>query len=281
MRIRRKQRRIHLGRLIGISLIALLGAYTVVFVAVSSAESETDCFVTLRDGRRLAYRIVNPNEAGADRTRLIFVHGAPADAGSWNRLLDRYQKELESFEVVVVDRLGYGNSTREPETELRAHARSLEPLLTPGTLLVGHSYGGPVVLRAAAEFPELIKGVVLVAGACDPQMNDAQWLRRAIGALAPVIPDAWDAANLELLALTVENVSMRELLGEVSCSIGIVHGAWDPVCPQDGTIEYLRNELPRASAMRVESLGRTGHNVHLSNPGAIVELIHWAADNPG
>mgnify|MGYP006422752319 CR=1 FL=1 len=100
-------------------------------------------------------------------------------------------------------RLGYGNSTPGHELSLEAHARSLEPFLT-GTfssdaqrgvrpILVGHSCGGPVALRAAVEYPDLVGGVVLVAGATDPYMQDSRWFRRLVNRVSLVVPEPWEA----------------------------------------------------------------------------------------
>ncbi len=265
-------------RVATIATFILVAGYSGVHAAVSTAKSNTDKLIELNDGRRLAYRVVNPtDDVQSTRQRLILVHGAPADATSWRRLLDAHVDELSSFEIVVVDRLGYGNSTTESEESLEAHAASLEPLLTPGCILVGHSYGGPVVLRAAADFPGLIGGIVIAAGACDPYMNDAQWFRQAVDAAELVTPQPWTNANRELLALTDDNQAMIELVDQVTCRVAVIHGTWDPVCPHDGTVGYLRESLTNAADIRVQSLPRAGHNVHLSHPEEIVTLVKWIA----
>ena len=45
--------------------------------------------------------------------------------------------------------------------------------------------------------------LVLVAGACDAEMQDAIWARKLGVAFSFAMPDSWDAANRELLALGV------------------------------------------------------------------------------
>ena len=100
------------------------------------AASPTDQFVTISDGRTLAYAIAREG----DRGRVIFVHGSPAHAGSWNKLLRSQGDRLDGLEVVVVDRLGYGHSTHGTETSLEAQARAIEPLITQDAILVGHAH---------------------------------------------------------------------------------------------------------------------------------------------
>jgi len=148
----------------------------------------------------------------------------------------------------------------------------VRPLLTPGTILVGHSYGCPAALRAAADYPELVGGLVLVAGACDAEMQDAIWARKLGVAFSFAMPDSWDTANRELLALTDENDAMRDLLDRVVCPVVIVHGTWDPVCPHDGTVQYLQGALVNAD-VRVVSLKHAGHNLHLTHPEVVAREI--------
>ena len=259
----------------GIFVAMLSVAWAVVYAVVALAVSPADQSVPLPDGRSLAYMILQ--DAPPTARRVILVHGAPANASSWNLLLRKGARDLAGLELLAVDRLGYGNSSAGSELSLAEHARSLEPLLGDGVILVGHSYGGPVVLRAAAEFPDRVGGIVLVAGACDPYMNDSQITRRAINAVALAIPEPWVVANRELLALTGENRDMIDLLDRVTCPVVVVHGTWDPVCPHDGTVEYLKRSLVSSSGVRVVSLERVGHNIHLTRPAVLAGEIRALA----
>jgi len=269
---RRRGRALLLG-----AFTLLVGGYGATYAAVSSAASDADRALRLPDGRVLAYRVLRRPQSA--RARLILVHGAPADSGSWRRLWESQANVLADFEVIAPDRLGYGASSPGVETSLAAHARSLEGLLGESTVLVGHSYGAPVALRAAAEFPDRVAGVVLVAGACDPYMDDAEWFRELVDAAGAAVPRPWRVANAELLALTAENRAMMPLLERVRCPVVVVHGTWDPVCPHEGAVGAVRRLVPGA-AVRVVSLPRAGHNLHLSHPGVVAESIGSVAPRP-
>jgi len=259
-----------LKRVAGFGAGALVLGYGVTCVVVAQDRSPTTRMTSPDDGPPVAYRLV---QTGAPAGRVVLIHGAPTNAGSWSSFIDGYGATLGAREIVAPDRLGYGNSGGSESLRLEEHARSLAPLITPGAVLVGHSYGGPVALRAACEYPDRIGGIVLVAGACDADMEDAQWARRVVDSLAPVVPKPWEVANRELLALSEENDSMRPLLERVRCPIVVVHGTWDPVCPHDGTVSYLESSFPNARSVRVRSLDRAGHNLHLSRPEVIAEEI--------
>jgi pimeloyl-ACP methyl ester carboxylesterase len=270
----------HKAKSAGLVGAALLSAYATVFIAVGCSSSPTDQTVRLTDGRNMAYMRWNSDEEAT--ARVVLVHGAPADASSWTRL--RRQADLPAVEWIAVDRLGYGNSSRETESSLEEHARSLEPWLSDapprGVILVGHSYGGPVVLRAAADFPDRVRAIVLVAGACDAYMNDAQWFRRAVDGVSGAVPASWVAANRELLALTDENLAMETMLDRITCPVVIVHGTWDPVCPCHSTVAYLKSRLKNAGSISSVTLERVGHNIHLSHPERIAEEIECLLSSP-
>jgi len=258
---------------------SIVAAYSCVFLLVSCASSPTDQSTALNSGDRIAY--LTSNEDTGLPGKVVLVHGAPADATSWNKLITNHRGPLPR-EAVAIDRLGYGNSTSGRNTSLAQQAASLEPFLAPvhgrRPILVGHSYGGPVVLRAAVDYPDRVGGIVLVAGACDAYMNDSQWFRRSVDFIGIVVPEPWEVANAELLALTDENRAMESMLGRVVCPVVILHGTWDGVCPHDATIAYLQSRLVNAAEVRVVSLPRTGHNIHLSHPELIAEEVHRLAE---
>ena len=230
----------------------------------SSAAANT---LTTPDDRTLAYSHT-PNP---DAPRVVLIHGAPANSSSWSRLFPH----LEGYDVVALDRLGYGDSTSNAELRLGAHAASIEPLLTPGCVVVGHSYGAPVALRLAAEYPDRVAGLVLVAGATDPDMKDAQWFRRAVNSVPILLPESWENANRELLALTDENDAMRPLLTRITARVAALHGTRDPVCPHDSATEHLARELTSAAEVRIDSVHGAGHNLHLSHAEQVASLIDW------
>ncbi len=146
--------------------------------------------------------------------------------------------------------------------------------------MVGHSFGGPVALRAAVEYSDRLAGVVLVAGACDAYMNDAQWFRRGVDALGAAVPSAWSHANRELLALTDENLAMESTLDRVTCPVVMVHGTWDPVCPFESTRDYLASRLVSADDLRIVELERALHNLHASHASTVVEEIRRLMPQP-
>ncbi len=85
----------------------------------------------------------------------VLVHGAFADASSWNEVVERLHRK--------------GHTVVAPANPLRgiaadtAYLRSVLAQIEGPVLLVGHSYGGAVISNAATGVPN-VEGLVFVAG---------------------------------------------------------------------------------------------------------------------
>jgi len=93
--------------------------------------------------------------AVAAKPTIILVHGAFADASSWNAVIARLEKD--GFKVIAAANPLRGVAS--DAADIAAIAQS-----EPGpVVLVGHSYGGPVITEAANGAAN-IKALVYVAG---------------------------------------------------------------------------------------------------------------------
>ena len=117
--------------------------------------------------------------AGEDRQLLVFVHGTPGSLRAFRTYLtDPLLRER--FHMVSVTRVGWTVGAESKEPSLEAQARALLPILEMdrsgrGAILMGHSYGGPVIARAAMDYTELVGGLVFVATTADPELSGPRW----------------------------------------------------------------------------------------------------------
>jgi len=94
----------------------------------------------------------------------VFVHGAFADASSWNGVIERLQQQ-EGYTVIA------------PPNPLRgvaadsAYLASLLNQIDGPVLLTGHSYGGAVITNAATSAPNVVGLVYVAAFAPDEGEN--------------------------------------------------------------------------------------------------------------
>ncbi|QHW32963.1 alpha/beta hydrolase [Paenibacillus rhizovicinus] len=96
----------------------------------------------------------------------VLVHGAWADAGFWDGVAAELRKQGHS--VYVPEYPGHGadfaNTTATHGMMSQAVADDIEALDLHNVVLVGHSFGGSVVQKAAELVPDRLKRIVFIDG---------------------------------------------------------------------------------------------------------------------
>ena len=98
----------------------------------------------------------------------VLIHGLSETREVWWRQVAHLE---QSMRVVAYDIRGFGNSpTGAADGTVRQFADDLGQLLsafgTGPAWLVGFSMGGVIAQRFALDFPQLTRGLVLVASSC-------------------------------------------------------------------------------------------------------------------
>ncbi|NWL89493.1 alpha/beta hydrolase [Paenibacillus sp. 79R4] len=119
----------------------------------------TSTFISTNNGRRLHYMV-----KGEGSPTVVFESGLGFSRSTWGLVHPAIAKATRA---VVYDRAGLGKS--EPDDKPRTLARMADDLsclldaLGPGPfILVGHSWGGPMIRVAASRNLARIRGLILV-----------------------------------------------------------------------------------------------------------------------
>ena len=112
---------------------------------------------------------------GGDAMRIVFVHGAMDRSTSFAKVRAR----LSAYETVAYDRRGYARSLDAgPARSFSGHRDDLEKVVDGRpSVLVGHSYGGNLVLALAGRCPEMVLATVVF----EPPMPWEPWWPDARG----------------------------------------------------------------------------------------------------
>ena len=128
-----------------------------------------------------------------DAHELVLLHGQPGSPADWQAVIARLPPQLRA---VAADRPGYGVSPH-PAGGFTANARALLDDLdargVASAVLVGHSWGGGVALRAASLAPDRVQAVVLLAGVGPGCLTSLDWLLAApgIGPVSSLLAFRW------------------------------------------------------------------------------------------
>lgn len=212
-------------------------------------------------GAPLDLRLATYRSGEPGGTRVIFVHGTPGSGDAW---ADYLSAAPPGYEFVSIDRPGFGLT--EPMRELVSindQAAVLRPLIEEANgevILVGHSLGGPIIARAAVDFPEKIGALVIVAGSLDPSLekiHPLQW----VGEWPPfvwMLPSALKHSNRELIALKPYLVELQPRLAEIEAPVFIVHGTKDNLVPYEN-VRFMQETMTNATIFEVMTLDGANH----------------------
>lgn len=207
------------------------------------------------------YVEVNGPASGAPpRPLLVFVHGTPGSLSAFRRYLgDPLLRER--FHMIAVTRPGWAGDGTEPLLERQA--RALAPFLRRdrtgrGAILMGHSYGGPVIARAAMDHPELVAGLAFVASTGDPALSGPRWYNR-MAAVAPrfLLGGGLAAANVEIMAVRPQLEEMLPRWRDLTMPALVVQGGRDRLVHPDNAA-FIEEALSGAPVTSIRLRGK-GH----------------------
>ncbi|HET8529004.1 MAG TPA: alpha/beta hydrolase [Gaiellaceae bacterium] len=167
------------------------------------------------------------------RPRLLLVHGSVVGGeATWGA-----QRPLEArFELVVPTRRGFPPGPEVAAVDFEEEARWLEPLVEPGTHLVGHSYGGVICLFAAVLYPGRLRSLCVVEPPClgvaagDPAVDafvarsTALWERRSD-------PETFLRAFLETVGAPVPSGRFSPALLQGARTLMVERYPWEAEIP--------------------------------------------------
>ena len=206
------------------------------------------------------------------------MHGTP---GSWDNFSAYIEDPPPGLELVALDRPGFGSS--EPSHAVPAltdQVAAIEPLLVERDgrwpVLVGHSLGGPIIVRAAVEHPDRVGGLVVLAGNMDPELEDLRWYNHVGAFISPFLSRNLRNSNDELGPQRAELELLAPLLDQVRCPVLIVHGLDDDLVPFENA-EYLWDALENAARVELKPLEGENHVFLWTRPEVVRAAIEKVA----
>jgi pimeloyl-ACP methyl ester carboxylesterase len=260
------------------------------------------------DGWSLWYETYGERAEGLP---LLLIHGFTASASSW---LPQIETPSGSRFLIVPELPSHGRSRGQPractmEGLSGLMARLLDHLAVDRTDVAGHSFGGALALRFAAEFPDKVRSVTVInsnSGAADERFRErmipglermAAALRsRGITALqdSPINPargrrlpeELRQQLEQDFLALDPEAIAEFALaampdssalpyLEKVAAPVLVVVGTRD----QEFVGRY-RNIVNGLADVQVREIEGAGHAAHLEQPEAFERLLREFLASP-
>lgn len=235
--------------------------------------SYQDTTIKVKD-REIHYLQTGNKEAQS----LVFIHGSPGSWDAWKGYLSDSLLQ-KKYRLIAPDRPGFGYSDFRKSLDLTAQAEILNTFLAqidngkPITL-IGHSYGGPLIVKMALEAPGLHKNLMILSGALDPNAEKPEKWRKPLRwiPLKYLVPGALKPSNDELWFLKEDLVTMRPDLKYLTQNVTIIHGIEDSLVPYSN-VAFMEESFSKVTELKVISLENEDHFIVWSREDLIKETI--------
>jgi len=227
----------------------------------------------------------------SDRPTAVLIHGLSETREVWSRQQSFFEP---SMRVISYDIRGFGDSpTGAADGSVRQMADDLGQLLsafaTGPAWLVGFSMGGVIAQRFALDFPDLARGLILIASSCAVGRGGREFFRHRIeqvtkGGLESLAEtNDGDARgcfytdNEELIneykelrvgavrdpagylnacnaMLAIGENPLTPELGAIRCPTSVIAGEHDPYCPPKAS-KMISDAIPGAVLTIIEGVG--------------------------
>ena len=209
---------------------------------------------------------------------LFFVHGSP---GSWDAF-EKYMQDkdlLSKYRMISIDRPGFGYSQFGDAKNLQEQSDLITPLIkllqnNKPMYAVGHSLGGPMIVKLQMDNENLFAGLVLLAGSVDPtEEKPERWRFIVKGSpLQFFLPGAFRPSNEELVYLKKDLWETDKQWEKITCPVWIIHGDKDTFVPV-GNADYAKKKLTKAKSIEVKILKGARHFIPWEQYGDIKEVL--------
>jgi pimeloyl-ACP methyl ester carboxylesterase len=209
---------------------------------------------------------------------LFFVHGSP---GGWSAF-ERYMMDkdlLAKYRMISVDRPGFGYSQFGDAKNLQEQSNLISPLIKllqngKPVYAVGHSLGGPMIVKLQVDNENLFAGLVLLAASVDPSAEKPEKWRPVLDKtpLKYLLPGAFKPSNEELWYLKTDLKLLDKEWEKIKCRVWIVHGDKDGFVPVSN-VDYAKRKLINTQLVKIKILPGARHFIPWEQYNEIKEVL--------
>ena len=209
---------------------------------------------------------------------IVFVHGSPGSLDAYTRYIHN-DSLLSVADLIAYDRPGFGHSDfGKALPSLRAQAAVLNDLMNQLDYkrywLIGHSYGGAVILQTLIDNPGKIAGVGIIAGsvtyAMEPKSGWRKWIDLPF--IRVLLPFALKVSNDELMALRKDLRMIDDDWNTIKVPVSLMHGTKDVLVPYEN-IPLAKEKLVNADTVRTLVFEDENHFILWTQTEQIIKEI--------
>ncbi|MEL7118959.1 MAG: alpha/beta hydrolase [Bacteroidota bacterium] len=195
--------------------------------------------------------------------QILFLHGGPGSSNNFHKYLSN-KELLQEARLLALDRLGYGFSDYGRFTaSLQQHAAVSKYVLDQHpsnyNIIVGHSFGGPIAGKVAADYPKKIHAALMISPLNEPETEPIFWISHFARWKwsKSLLPIPVQLAGDEKFTHAEELRKIQPDWRSICCTITHMHGSWDFLAPLSNVF-YSQKNIP-AKYLHTIVIKRAGH----------------------
>jgi pimeloyl-ACP methyl ester carboxylesterase len=206
-------------------------------------------------------------KVGNDTLPTIFIiHGSP---GSWKRYREYLMDPdlLRHFRIIAIDRPGFGYSNPGHAYHLARQAKLIYGIVNQeqngrAFHLMGHSLGGPIVVKLAQDHPEAYTSLTILAGSISPYLERAEKWRDFFvhNPIQYLMPRPFRVCNTEIWYFKKDLYAMDTCYNRLTMPITFIHGDKDPLVPVQN-VDYGKAKLAFNNHVKVIIIPGANHYI--------------------
>ena len=146
--------------------------------------------------------------------------------------------------------------------------------------LIGHSYGGPLIVKMALDAP-IYDNLVILAGALDPKAEKSEKWRLPLTwiPLKYLVPGALKPSNDELWWLKKELIALESSLEVLKARTLIIHGKKDKLVPYSN-VPFMEKNFRNVDSLKVITLENENHFIVWTQEDLVKKsILEWVREN--
>ncbi len=195
---------------------------------------------------------------------LFFIHGSP---GSWDafKLYMMDTALLQHFRIISIDRPGFGYSSFGKALHLNEQAVLINTIIKKENNnkplhLIGHSIGGPVIVKLAQDFPDEISSLTILAGSISPTDEPSEYWRYLFlyTPLHLLMPGAFRPSNDEIVYFKKDLYKLDTGYAALTMPVTFIHGDADKFVTVKN-VEYGKKKLANNAKVKIIIIPGASH----------------------
>jgi len=222
-------------------------------------------------------------ESFPNRKSVVFVHGTP---GSWGTFAGYFEDEAlkKDFHLNSIDRPGWGKSGY-PGDHFPVYLSSQSALIAPmleaiwennnreKIILIGHSLGGSLIPKLAADYPHFVSGIVILAGDLDPTLAEARWFNKALTWVPNfLLPDWVHNSNDEVIAIKPSLAKLQNEFAKITMPVIVLQGTHDELVRPNSAVKAT--SIFKEADLEVVWLEGAGHIINLTHTNDVKRALY-------